>query len=128
MKKIFATMLFTIVFALSYKNVYAYNNNHTEQLTICLEQKELYKNSIFSLTYPYISKAIDNYYGVPKQFGLDDAKILSIKRPTERFEFDITIQVITFTGAHNPPRGIETITVRTSPIGNEVIYFNHKSE
>ncbi len=126
MKKIFASILLIILFGLSYKSVYAYNNNHTEPSTICLEQEELYKNSILSLTYPYISKAIENYYGVPKQFGLYDAKILSIKSPTEHFEFDITIQVRTFTGAHNPPYGIETITVRTSPIGTKVIYFNHK--
>ncbi|MBU3202078.1 DUF3888 domain-containing protein [Clostridium estertheticum] len=130
MKKIFATILLTIIFGLSYKNVYAYNNNNnpTEQSAICLEQEELYKNSILSLTYPYVSKAIENYYGVPKQFDLFDAKILSIKKSSEKFEFDIVVQVITFTGAHNPPRGVETVTVRTSPIGNEVIYFNHKSE
>lgn len=126
MKKILTALMICIILNLNYQNAYAYKNNYIKQPISSLEQEELYKKSILFLIYPCISKAIDDYYGFPKQFDLFDAKILSIKKPTERFEFDITIQVITFTGAHNPPRGIETITVRTSPTGNEVTYFNHK--
>ena len=46
----------------------------------------------------------------------------------EKFEFDIVVQIITFTGAHNPPQGIETITIKTYPGETKVINFNHKPE
>ncbi|MGY0372901.1 DUF3888 domain-containing protein [Clostridium sp. JNZ J1-5] len=78
--------------------------------------------------YPYISSAVDKYYGYPKQFDLYDAKIISIKKTPEKFEYEIIVQVETFTGAHNPPRGIETITILTSPIGTKTINFNHAAE
>lgn len=91
-------------------------------------QQELYRGSLLSFLYPYISSAVDKYYGYPKQFDLYDAKIISIKKTPEKFEYEIIVQVETFTGAHNPPRGIETITILTSPIGTKTINFNHTAE
>ena len=54
--------------------------------------------------------------------------IISIKKTSEEFEYEIIVQVETFTGAHNPPRGIETITVLTSPVGTKTINFNYTTE
>jgi hypothetical protein len=79
-----------------------------------------------SLLDPYISDAVDKYYGYPKQYDLWDAKILNIRKTSESLEYEITVQVETFTGPHNPPRGIETVTILTSPMGTKVINFKHE--
>lgn len=125
MKKLIVLML--VITCLIPKNVYSNNNIYAnvENGTI---QQEFYKGSLLSFLYPYISSTVNTYYGHTKQYGLYNAKIISIKKTPEKFEYEITIQVETFTGAHNPPGGIETITVITSPMGTEVINFNHTSE
>lgn len=108
-------------------NVYAYDtfntNNQNEP-----NQQELYRGSLLSFLYPYISSEVEKYYGYSKGFDLFDAKIISIKKTPEKFEYEIKVQVETFTGAHNSPRGIETITVLTSPIGTKTINFSHTTE
>ncbi|QBD84173.1 DUF3888 domain-containing protein [Clostridium tetani] len=92
-------------------------------------QESMYKDSMLVLLYPYITQAVTDYYGVPRQFDLTDAKILSITKPNKEVtEYYITIQVETFTGAHNPPRGIETITISTSPLETKIINYKHISE
>ncbi|EJO5348326.1 DUF3888 domain-containing protein [Clostridium botulinum] len=76
---------------------------------------------------PYIAKAIENYYGEPRQLDLWDAKIINIKRlEPESFNFEITISVTTFKGAHNPPYGLETITIKLDDYGPHIINFNHQ--
>ncbi|MCB2311908.1 DUF3888 domain-containing protein [Clostridium tagluense] len=71
---------------------------------------------------------MDKYYGHFQEYDLWDAKILSIKKTPEELEYEITVQLETFTGPHNPQRGIETITILTSPMGTKVVNFKHKSE
>lgn len=127
MKKIVIPVLLIILIGFSSKNVYSYNSSssYTKQVNDT-NQQELYKGSVLSLLYPYISNAIDIYYGHPKQFWQE--KILSISKTPELTEYEIRIQVETFTGPHNPPRGIETITILTSPMGTKVINFKHETE
>jgi AAA+ ATPase superfamily predicted ATPase len=77
----------------------------------------------------YITEEIINYYGYPKQYGLSDAKILSVIREIEGgFSFKVKVQVTTFEHAHNPPYGIETITFDISPFGVKVIEFKHEGD
>jgi len=125
MKKLIILML--VITCLIPKNVYS-NNNIYANIENGAIQQELYKGSLLSFLYPYISSAVNTYYGYNKQYDLYDAKIISIKKTPEKFEYEIIVQVETFTGAHNPPRGIETITVLTSPMETKVINFNHTSE
>lgn len=93
------------------------------------EDSDLSNNTIRSLIYPYITDSINKYYGGNgPQFELSKAK-LSITQPDpEIFTFIITAQVITFVGPHNPPYGIETVTIETSPLGTKVIDFKHEEE
>jgi len=44
------------------------------------------------------------------------------------FEYEIVVEVEIFTGAHNPPKGIETITILTNPMGTKTINFKQKTE
>jgi Predicted N6-adenine-specific DNA methylase len=86
-------------------------------------------DALRSILYPYITDTLRKYYGGNgRQFDLHDAK-LSIAQPDpELFTFIITVQVVTFTGPHNPPYGIETVTIETSPYGTKIIDFKHEDE
>jgi uncharacterized membrane protein len=71
MKKLIILML--LIICLIPKNVFSNNiYANIEEETI---QQELYKGSLLSFLDPYISSAVDKYYGYPKQYDLYDAKI-----------------------------------------------------
>lgn len=92
------------------------------------EYKLLYDTLITTLD-PSIQKEIIQYYGYPKQYGLYDAKILSITREHEgQFSFIAKVQVTTFEHAHNPPYGKETMTFSISPFGVKTIRFKHEGD
>ena len=64
---------------------------------------------IFILLVPKIYKEIEKQYGKPKPFNCGN--ILKIKRLEEGSNyFDVTVQVTTYVGAHNPPNDLVTIT------------------
>ena len=93
------------------------------------EDSDLSNNTIRSLIYPYITDSIEKYYGenVPS-FILSESK-LSITQPDPQiFNFIITVQVNTYYGPLNPPYGIDTIKIQTSPQGTNVIDFKHEEE
>ncbi|WP_260285079.1 DUF3888 domain-containing protein [Peribacillus aracenensis] len=93
-----------------------------------LNNKLIYDALLTSLDL-YISEEVVNYYGYYKQYGLFDAKIIRIIRQSEgSFSFRVTVQVITFEHAHNPPYGKETITFDVSPFGVKVINFVHEGD
>ncbi|EEL37375.1 DUF3888 domain-containing protein [Bacillus toyonensis] len=84
-------------------------------------------DSYNTLLAPYASKAIRKKLGPNHQYSLTDAKILKVERfPKENFSFIVTVQYKTYTGAHNPPNGIETVTFNIDPSGVKVINFVHK--
>jgi hypothetical protein len=92
------------------------------------DYKLIYDTLITSLD-PSIQKEIINYYGYPKQYGLYDAKTLSITREHEgSFDFNAEVQVTTFEHAHDPPNGKETMTFNISPFGVKPISFQHEGD
>lgn len=92
------------------------------------DYKLIYDTLITTLE-PSIQKEIINYYGYPKQYGLYDAKILSIIRGHEgQFSFIAKIQVTTFDHAHDPPYGKETVTFKIDPFGVKTISFQHEGD
>ncbi|SES44932.1 Protein of unknown function [Psychrobacillus sp. OK032] len=104
-------------------NEYKEVNNETE-----IDYKLIYDALLTTLD-PYITEEIINYYGYPKQYGLYDAKIISVIRETEGgFSFKVKVQVTTFEHAHNPPHGKETITFDISPFGVKVFEFKHEGD
>lgn len=120
-------MVFTNGF---YSATYAKSNNTFFNAVYINEnesQQKLENDLLLSIFSPYIAKAIENYYGEPRQFDLWDAKIISIKRlEPGSFYFEITISVTTFKGPHNPPYGLETTTIRLDATGIHVVDFKHK--
>jgi hypothetical protein len=88
-----------------------------------------YSEVLLSTLNPAISSAVDAYYSSPRLYGLYDAKILDIKRlQPGGFAFKVTVQVTTFVGAHNPPYGVETMTIAIDAGSAKVIQYQHEDE
>jgi hypothetical protein len=103
------------------------NYSNTEYINQIDSPEKLQTDLLLSIFSPYVATAIENYYGEPRQFDLWNAKILNIKRLKKgSFNFEIIISVKTFKGAHNPPYGLETTTIRVDDLGIHVIDFNHQ--
>jgi hypothetical protein len=92
------SILFTCILLLSFSTVKAEAVN--------ADDVQLRDELILYLMIPIISKGLEKHYGELKQY--EDEKILEIKKRVGYF--DITVQVTTFEGAHNPPNDLVTIT------------------
>lgn len=94
-----------------------------------VENSDVESDALLTTLSPAIGNAISGYYGQPRLYGLYDAKILKIERESEGgYSFNVTVQVKTFVGPHNPPFGIETITLAVSPGSTLVVKFQHEDE
>ena len=90
---------------------------------------KLLNDTLLTTLDPYIEEGIVNYYGYLKQYGLYDAKVLSIKRNEEGgFSFTVKVLVNTFESAHNPPYGKETVTFNISPMGVKRVNYYHEGD
>lgn len=69
-----------------------------------------------------ILDATKTYYGEPRLF-YHDGRIINIARNIQDDYYDITVQIITFKGPHNPPYGFDTITLRIPDF--KVIKYEH---
>lgn len=87
-------------------------------------QEHLIERTLLKMLYPYIQRSIADYYGYNKQF-MDD-RILEISKYGP-YDIKIKLQVTTFEGPHNPPYGIEFITL---VVGDkvEIIDFDHQDK
>ncbi len=62
--------------------------------------------------YPIMSQALDKQFGPNHELGLQCQKILEIKKVDPgSFYFEVTMEGMTFKGAHNPPNDILTVTM-----------------
>jgi hypothetical protein len=70
---------------------------------------QLRDDLIYILLYPSIQQELKKQYGEIKQN--DCANIIQIKKLHQgSYLFNVTVQVTTFEGAHNPPHDLVTIT------------------
>ena len=83
---------------------------------------KLNQQLILSMLYPYIDEAVKNYYGEFRQYM--DAGILNISQTKE--EFILKIRIETFVGPHNPPYGIDTLTINKNNGEIKVEEFKHE--
>ncbi|MDP4182918.1 MAG: DUF3888 domain-containing protein [Bacillota bacterium] len=74
------------------------------------------------ILHPYIQESVNKYYGEIRQY--DNAKITNIRPVTLKHQ--IKVQVTTFHGPHNPPYGLETITLELERSKITVTGFVHK--
>lgn len=78
-------------------NITSYNNY----------QDELKDTFISRQLNPYLSKAVEEYYGYSKPFM--NTRILKVESLGSFIYF--TIRLETFTGPHNPPYGVDTVII-----------------
>lgn len=86
------------------------------------QRNSYYERLLLDVFMPCISDAVKQYYGESRQY--DNARILSVK--PKFFAHEIVVEVETFAGAHNPPYGIETITLLLDSGKIEVTGFQHR--
>ena len=101
-------------------------NTQVKAETVNTDGIQLRDDLIFILLYPLIQKELEKQYGEIKQN--DCATITQIKKLREgSYFFDVTVQVTTFEGAHNPPNDLVTITFTNSGFDDwHVIKFDSK--
>ncbi|MEC1373954.1 DUF3888 domain-containing protein [Heyndrickxia oleronia] len=87
--------------------------------------KELLKEALIERLVDPISKAIETNYK-PKLWYRGFEKILKIERDEENSNLNVTVQVQTFEGAHNPPYGEETITFQIRGSQIKVVDYKHR--
>jgi hypothetical protein len=68
--------------------------------------EQVLKDSLFAVLYPYVSEAIVNYYGEPKQFMNEIiTEVSHLDENKEKYHFLVRVKLETFEHAHNPPYG-----------------------
>jgi hypothetical protein len=73
-------------------------------------QKENLHDLVIREMYPIMSQALDKHFGSNHQLGLQCQKILEIKKVDPgSFYFEVTMEGMTYKGAHNPPNDIVTV-------------------
>ena len=77
---------------------------------------------ILSLISSYVDKAVEDYYGSSREYGYEG--ISDIEKVGG--EYRLKIRLETFTGAHNPPYGLDTMTVIIDFNGIRVENFKHE--
>ncbi|MPM88635.1 hypothetical protein SDC9_135739 [bioreactor metagenome] len=70
--------------------------------------------------------AIAEYYGESRQYWED--RIVSIQKVPDTPYYEVVMQAETFCGPHNPPYGLETITLYVSYGSLELKSFAHRDE
>lgn len=102
MKKCFPMLAFCL-FLLSCSSVRAETVNNIEGI-------QLRDEVILNLLFPSIFKEVEKYYGEPKQFHCE--RILHIEKKVvhETYHYyNVTVELMTFEDAHNPPYDLVTI-------------------
>ena len=78
--------------------------------TVTKNDVQLRDDLILALLYPSIDQELKKQYGKGKQYHC--GKITQIKKlPIGSYLFNVTVQVITFEGAHDYPHDLVTITL-----------------
>jgi hypothetical protein len=75
---------------------------------------------------PQIKEAVDKYYEDIRGFDLEKITDVRVVAP---YEYEVTIQISTYVGAHNPPKGIDVVTIRFKKLSDGVVVnYQHIDE
>lgn len=73
-----------------------------------------------------IKEAVDKYY--EEKRGYDFVKITDVK-VVGPYEYEMKIQISTYVGAHNPPLGLDVVTIHFKHLDDgNVVNYEHKDE
>ena len=103
MKKIFVLIALILILSCPSANKTAFASETNKALDPAAMER-----IIESFMFETLHKAVEKHYGAPRSYST--YRILSIKPVSDSFVYEIVIQIETFTGAHNPPYGKDTVT------------------
>jgi hypothetical protein len=119
--KKFLFLVYLTIFFFSFSIGDAYSETTTQQTNNLIKD-----DAIISLLLDDINKAIQTYYDDPNK-SFWKAKIIDLKRIGEGiYEFEVTIELETFEGAHNPPYGKDILVFLRKIEGIKLIKYQHK--
>jgi hypothetical protein len=102
--------------------------NATTSTNIMIQKapsEEVLKDLLFAMLFPYVTEAVDSYYGERKQFWKE--KIIDIKEQG-RYRYLVKVQLETFEHSHAPPFGQDLITFRVELGKVTITDYNHKGD
>ena len=92
----------------------------------CQEKVSFFERLIMLSYVPLINEAVEIYY--KEQRGFDLVEITDVKAAGP-YEYEMKIKLSTYVGAHNPPYGIDTVTIHFNKLNDgKVVNFEHKNE
>lgn len=92
----------------------------------CQERLSFLERLIIINYVPKIKESVDNYYKEPR--GFDLIKITGVK-VVAPYEYEVRIQISTYAGAHNPPYGLDVVTIRFEHLSDgKVVNYEHKDD
>ncbi|MFJ8067218.1 DUF3888 domain-containing protein [Psychrobacillus sp. NPDC096426] len=104
MKKILP--LVTLIVSIAFLTLFSYS--HVQAKTVTKNEIQLRDDVILDLLFLSTDKALEEHFGKPKQYYC--GKIIQIEKKVEPAYFNVTVQLITFEGAHDFPFDLVTIT------------------
>ena len=104
MKKIFPLVI--LIVSIAFLTPFSYT--HVQAKTVTKNEIKLRDDVILDLLFPSTYKALEEHFGKPKQYYCE--QILQIEKKVEPAYFHVTVQLITFEGAHDFPFDIVTLT------------------
>lgn len=121
MKKVAVFAVGIIVSASILLSVNAASNSQKEI------SEDVSEQIILRLLNQSITAAVDDYYGEHRQYWQQN--LFSLQKLPQSPYYEVTIQVETFYGAHNPPYGIETMVFHIGIFGEiQLVDFDHQDE
>lgn len=110
--------------------LYILKKENTDWKTVNIQRKKLptvgseviLEQAFLRAIGPEILKATKSYYQDGRLFS--SPRIININRDEFNDIYEITLQIVTFEGAHNPQYGFDTITLKIP--GFKVINYEHK--
>ena len=104
MKKILP--LVTLAISIAFLTLFSYS--HVQAKTVTENEIQLRDDVILDLLFLSTYKALEEHFGKPKQYYCE--QILKIEKKVEPSHLNVTVQLITFEGAHDFPFDLVTIT------------------
>ena len=80
---------------------------------------------ILRLLHQPVKEAVNDYYDGPRQYWRQE--VLSVQKVPQSPYYEVVIRVETFSGPHNPPYGLETMTFHVGPLDAvQLVNFDHR--
>lgn len=82
---------------------------------------------ILRLLYEPVKETVNDYYDGSRQYWRQE--VLSVQKVPQSPYYEVVIRVETFSGPHNPPYGLETMTFYVGPLDDvRLVNFEHQDE